>query len=429
MAKFYIWTIGCQMNKADSEYVAGYLEQAGYSPTTMAEKADFILLNSCVVRQSAEDKVINKLSSLKGLKGKSPHTNIALTGCLVDSKVDELRRCFPWVDLFFRPQQWEIFLQWAESHGLTCPNGKDFFVPPHPPVTAFIPIIQGCNSFCSYCIVPYRRGRERSRDLEDICHQVQTLVQRGVKEVTLLGQSVDSYGHDLASRPVLADLLAELNKTEGLLRIRFLTNHPKDMSQKLIQAVAELEKVCEHISLPIQAGDNEILRAMRRGYTIEQYQGLVTQIRSTIPGVALSTDVIVGFPGETEEQFERTLDLLRQIRFDRVHIAAYSPRPGTIASRRLEDNVPHEEKELRRIKAEALQQCIAAEINASFLGKTVEVLVEGKKKGKWQGRTRGDKLVFFTNSTNLLGQLVKVRIERTSPWALQGRILPGSIIN
>jgi len=422
MAKFYIWTIGCQMNKADSEFIAAYLEQAGYSPTPIAEEADFILLNSCVVRQSAENKVINKLSSLKKLTGKSPHATIALTGCLVDSEADELKRRFPWVDLFFRPQQWEILFQWAESHGLPCLDKEDFYIPPHPTVTAFIPIIQGCNSFCSYCIVPYRRGRERSRDLGDICHQVQALVQRGVKEVALLGQSVDSYGHDLASRPDLADLLAELNEIEELLRIRFLTNHPKDMSHKLIQAVAELEKVCEHISLPIQAGDNEILRAMGRGYTVEQYQGLVKQIRSTIPGVALSTDVIVGFPGETEEQFERTLNLLRQIRFDRVHIAAYSPRPGTIASRRLEDNVPPEEKELRRIKAEALQRCIAAEINASFLGKTVEVLVDSEKKGKWQGRTRGDKLVFFTDSTYLLGQLVKVRVERTSPWALQGRI-------
>jgi len=422
MPHYHIWTIGCQMNKADSEYIAGYLEQAGYSPTATAQEADFILLNSCVVRKSAEDKVINKLSSLKGLKRKSPDVTIALTGCLVDSRTDDLQRCFPWVDLLFRPQQWEVLFQWAESQGLPCSDKKGFFIPPRSPVSVFIPIIQGCDSFCSYCIVPYRRGRERSRNLEEIRCQVQTIVQQGVKEVTLLGQSIGSYGHDLASKPDLADLLTELNKIEGLLRIRFLTNHPRDMSRKLIQAIAELEKVCEHISLPIQAGDNEILKAMRRGYTVEQYQGLVEQIRSTIPNVALSTDVIVGFPGETEQQFEGTLDLLRQIRFDRVHIAVYSPRAGTIASRKFEDNVPPQEKELRRTEAEALQECIAAEINASFLGKTVEVLVEGEKKGKWQGRTRGDKLVFFTDNTNLLRQLVKVRIEKTSPWALQGRI-------
>lgn len=422
MAKFYIWTIGCQMNKADSDYVASYLEQSGYSLTYAIEEADFILLNSCVVRQSAEDKVINKLNSLKGLKSKSPGSTLALTGCLVDLKTDELKRRFPHIDLLFRPQQWEVLFQWAENHGLPYPKDKNFFLPSHPPVSAFVPIIQGCNSFCSYCIVPYRRGREKSRPLEEIVCQVQALVHRGVKEIALVGQTVDSYGHDLPSQPDLADLLAELNKIEGLSRIRFLTNHPKDMSQKLIQAVAQLEKVCEHISLPVQAGDNEILRAMGRGYTIEQYQSLVERIRSTIPDIALSTDVIVGFPSETEQQFERTLNLLRQIRFDKVHVAAYTPRHGTIASRKFEDSVPPEEKRRRLSKAEALQQSIATEINARFLGQVVEVLVEDKRKDKWQGRTREDKLVFFPDGDELQGQLVKVKIEHTSPWALQGRM-------
>jgi tRNA-2-methylthio-N6-dimethylallyladenosine synthase len=216
--------------------------------------------------------------------------------------------------------------------------------------------------------------------------------------------------------------LAELNRIQRLLRIRFLTNHPKDMSLKLTRAVAELEKVCEHISLPLQAGDNEILRAMRRGYTAEQYQNLVAQIRSAIPDVALSTDIIVGFPDETDEQFERTLDLLQRIRFDRVHVATYSTRPDTIASRRFDDNVPAEKKELRLQQVEALHQSIAAEINAAFLGQAVEVLAEGRKKGKWLGRTRGDKLVFFAGSSDLAGQLVKVEIEKTSAWALQGRM-------
>lgn len=422
MSKYYIWTTGCQMNKADSDYIASYLEQAGYSPTDDAEKADFILLNSCVVRQSAEEKVINKLNSLKGLKSKSPHSSLALTGCLVDSKTDELKKRFPHIDLLFRPQQWEVLFQWAESHGLPHPKEESFFIPPHPPVSVFIPIIQGCNSFCSYCIVPYRRGREKSRPLEEIVRQTQALVQQGVKEVVLVGQTVDSYGHDLPSHPDLPDLLAELNEIEGLSRIRFLTNHPKDMSQKLIQTVAKLEKVCEHINLPVQAGDNEILKAMRRGYTIEQYQSLVERIRSAIPGIALSTDVIIGFPGETEQQFERTLDLMRKIRFDKVHIAAYTPRPGTIASRMLEDNIPPKEKKRRFSEAEVLQQSIATELNAPFLNMTVEVLVEDKKKDKWQGRTRGDKLVFFSDSSELQGQLVKVKIEHTSPWALQGNM-------
>lgn len=422
MPQYYIWTIGCQMNKADSDCIASFLEQAGYSPTSNAEEANFILLNSCVVRQGAEDKVINKLNSLKGLKKRSPHLTIALTGCLVDSRIDDLKEHFPYIDLLFRPQQWEVLFQWAEEHRLPHLEERDSLIPSCSSVSAFVPIIQGCNNFCSYCIVPYRRGKERSRPPEEVICQVQAMVQRGVKEVTLLGQNVDSYGHDLTSKPDLADLLTELNKIERLWRIRFLTNHPKDMSQKLIQAIAKLEKVCEHISLPVQAGDNEILRTMRRGYTVEQYQGLVKQIRSAIPDIALSTDIIVGFPGETEQQFERTVDLLHRIRFDTVHIAVYSPRPGTIAARKLVDNVPPQEKERRRAKIEALQQSIAAEINARLLGKNVEVLVEGQKKGKWQGRTRGNKLVFFTDSANLLGQLVKVKIEHTSPWSLQGKL-------
>ncbi len=425
MAKYYIWTIGCQMNKSDSDYIASYLEQAGYTRTNATEEADFILLNSCVVRQSAEDKVINKLCSLKGLKSKSPHLTIALTGCLVDSKADELKRRFPYIDLLFRPQQWEVLFQWAENRGLPQPQEKTFFLPHHPTVSVFIPIIQGCNSFCSYCIVPYRRGRESSRPLEEIVRQVQVLIQQGVKEVTLVGQTVDSYGHDLPSQPDLADLLEELNEIDGLSRIRFLTNHPKDMSQKLIQAISKLEKVCEHISLPFQAGDNEILKAMRRGYTIEQYRSLVDRIRFAIPDIALSTDVIVGFPGETEQQFERTLDLLHQIRFDKVHIAAYSPREDTIATREFVDNVVPEEKKRRLVKVEALQQSIATEINSQFLGETVEVLVEDKKKDKWQGRTRGDKLVFFSDCAGLQGQLVKIKVEYTSPWALQGKTESG----
>jgi len=282
--------------------------------------------------------------------------------------------------------------------------------------------IQGCNNFCSYCIVPYRRGRERSRPIEEITDEVKELVHRGVKEVTLLGQNVDSYGHDLPNKPDLADLLTELNTIDGLARIRFLTNHPKDMSTKLIEAIGYLDKVCEQISLPAQSGDNDILKAMRRGYTVEQYHQLITQIRDKIPRVALSTDVIVGFPSESNQQFQQTVNLLSELRFDTVHVAVYSPRPETTASREFEDNIPLAEKRERLHIIEQLQGNIAAEINAHLLDKTVEVLVEGRKKGKWQGRTRSGKLVFFNNNNDCLGQLVKIRIERTSPWSLQGKI-------
>ena len=413
MLQYHIWTIGCQMNKAESERLGSYLEQLGHQATATAEEADLILLNSCVVRQSAENRVINKLNALKPLKRSRPNLTLAVTGCLVNSKLDQLRQSFPHVDYFFKPGEYP---PWLEKQG-----NLHTITPLRPSPSTFVPIIQGCDNFCAYCIVPYRRGRERSRPLAKIVTEVKRLVHCGVKEVTLLGQNVDSYGHDLPSHPTLADLLSELNTIDGLARIRFLTNHPKDMSPRLIEAVARLDKVCELICLPVQSGSNDILKAMRRGYTVEDYRHLITQIRSKIPGVALSTDVLVGFPSETEEQFQQTFNLLSELRLDTVHVAAYSPRPGTIAARKLEDNIPLAEKRERLNKIEQLQERIAAEINHQLLGKTVEVLVEGRKKGKWQGRTRTGKLVFFSDTNDCLGQLVKIRIEKTSPWSLQGK--------
>jgi len=402
------------MNKAESERLGSYLEQLGYQATATAEEADFIVLNSCVVRQSAENRVINKLKTLKSLKRSNPGVTLALTGCLVNSRTDQLRKNFPYVDHFFKPGDYPPWLERQEE--------PDIVLPRHPSPSTFVPIIQGCDNFCSYCIVPYRRGRERSRPLAEIACEVKELVHRRVKEVTLLGQNVDSYGHDLPDKPELADLLSELNAIDGLARIRFLTNHPKDMSPRLIEAVAYLDKVCELICLPAQSGSDDILKAMRRGYTIERYRQLVTEIRSKIPGIALSTDVIVGFPSESSHQFQQTVNLLSELKFDTVHVAAYSPRPGTIASRKFEDNIPLAEKSERLHQIEQLQESIATEINARLLGKTVEVLVEGKKRDKWHGRTRTGKLVFFSDNSDYLGQLVKIRIEKTSPWSLQGRV-------
>ena len=418
MNRFYIWTIGCQMNKADSENLAGKLEQLGYQQVPKPEEADIIVLNSCVVRQSAEDKVVNKLSNLKSIKRNYPDTTIALTGCMVNSHTDHLRERFPHVDFFLKPQQFEALLLHAEKQAESAPQQSAPALGQSP--TAFVPIIKGCDNFCSYCIVPYRRGREKSRPMAEILDGIQQLAQSGVKEVTLLGQNVDSYGHDLPEKPGLADLLTEVNQINGLARIRFLTSHPKDMSQKLIEEVASLEKVCEHISLPVQAGDNDILQAMRRGYTVEQYKDLICRIRDAVPDVALSNDIIVGFPGETEAQFQRTFDLLEEFRFDTVHVAAYSPRPGTIASRRLENNVPAEEKQRRLKLVEELQERISREKNASFLDERAWILVEGRRSGKWQGRTRGDKLVFFESEKDCLGKLVDVKIDHAGAWSLRG---------
>ena len=418
MPQYYIWTIGCQMNKAESERLSGLFEQQGYQATTSAEKADIIVLNSCVVRQSAENRVINKLNDLKSLRRLHPGLTLAVTGCLVNSDNESLKKSFPQVDHFFKPGEYPPWLEkgeWGQA------------LPRHPSPSTYVPIIQGCNNFCAYCIVPYRRGREQSRPPAEVTTEVRELVQRGVKEVTLLGQNVDSYGQDLPGKPDLADLLTELNAISGLVRLRFLTNHPKDMSPRLITAIASLDKVCAQISLPVQSGNNDILKAMRRGYTVEHYRRLVAEMRRKIPQVALSTDVIVGFPSESEEQFRETFNLLAEIRFDTVHVAAYSPRAGTTAARELEDNVPAAEKKRRLNLIEQLQESLATEINARLRGSTVEILVEGKKQGQWYGRTRTDKLVFFRDNRDYQGELVNIKIEKTSPWSLQGKIKSGSL--
>ncbi len=411
------------MNKAESQRIADYLELLGYQATDMLQNASLVVLNTCVVRQSAEDKVIGMLGYLKGIKNSKPSLSIMVTGCFVNSDVKQLEKTFPYVDVFFKPGDYDGLLSWAEKRDIGIPNyGVHLSLNNEVAVSAFIPIIQGCNNFCSYCIVPYRRGRERSRPIEEVVCDVRELVKCGVREVTLLGQNVNSYGHDLPGRPELGNLLTELNDIGDLTRIRFLTNHPKNMNRELIQKIACLDKVCEYINLPFQAGDDDVLKAMRRGYTVEQYRQLVGVIRDCIPGVALSTDVIVGFSNESEEQFECTLAMLEEIRFDTVHVAAYSPRPGTIASREFEDNVTPEIKKGRLNRVETLQAEIAGNLNSQLTGKTVEILVEGKKGAKWYGRTRSNKLVFFESDVDCIGQLVDVTIDRTSPWSLQAEM-------
>jgi tRNA-2-methylthio-N6-dimethylallyladenosine synthase len=412
MPTYHIWTIGCQMNKAESERLGSYFERLGYEAAASANGAELVVLNSCVVRQSAEDRVVNKLDNLKSLKRARPDMTLAVTGCLVNADTSKLEARFPHVDYFFKPGEYP---QWLK-------NPQEPVLPLQPDVAAYVPIIQGCDNFCTYCIVPYRRGREKSRAPAEIIAEVRELAGRGAKEVTLLGQNVDSYGHDLPGKPDLADLLYELNDIEGLWRIRFLTNHPKDMSLKLVEAVAALDKVCEQLTLPVQSGSNEILKAMGRGYSAGHYRKLVAEIRARIPDIALSTDVLLGFPSESEAQFRETADLLSELNFDTVHIAAFSPRPGTIAAGKLEDNVPPAEKKRRVEHIERLQEGIASGINARLKGKIVEVLVEGEKGGRWRGRTRTDKLVFFNDSRDCRGKLIKVRVEKTSPWSLQGRI-------
>ena len=424
MNSFYLWTIGCQMNTADSERLGSALEQMGLQPVELARDADVIVLNSCVVRQSAEDKVVGYLSSTLPLKRNNPDRVVALMGCMVGQKTDELARRFPYVDVFMRPQQYEPLLELlGQRMGLDWEGCVGALTPTRPDVTCHVPIIHGCDLMCTFCIIPYRRGRQVSRPLEEVAREVELLAARGVKEVTVLGQTVDAYGHDLPEDTDLADLLQRLNDVHGLERVRFLTSHPSFMSERIVRAVADLPKVCEHINLPVQSGDDEVLARMRRNYTRADYIDLVNWIRETVPGASLSTDVIVGFPGETAKQFRNTLELLEELRFDKVHCAPYSTRPGTIAHRSMDDDIHRDDKTGRREQVDQLQERLLTEINAGLVGTTEEVLVERRHKGKWQGRTRANKLVFFEDEAYHLGALVDLRIDRATAWSLQGSLI------
>ncbi len=440
--RYYIWTIGCQMNIADSRRLASALERLGHAPAPRAEDADIVVLNTCVVRQQAEDKVYGRLSSLKPLKSRRPEPVVALMGCLVGNRDPApLQKRFPWVDLFMPPSDPAPLLDYLAERGLVDEDRalaaredgrrygiQDGFLLPRAErgrlVSAYIPILLGCSHACTYCVIPYRRGPERSRPAAEIVAEARALAAQGVREITLLGQIVDRYGEDrvAGSGLRLVGLLEQLHEIEGLVRIRFLTSHPNWMNDDLLRAVARLDKVCEHIEVPVQAGDDEVLARMRRGYTADDYRRLVARIREIVPSVSIATDIIVGFPGESEEQFQHTYDLLAELRLDKAHIARYSPRPQTVAARHYPDDVPAEEKERRRKLLDDLQAGIVAAINSRLLGQRVEVLVEGKRKGRWWGRTRTDRLVFFTAAQDLTGQLVPVRVTWSGPWSLVGEV-------
>ena len=420
MSRFYIWTIGCQMNRADSLKATDELMRRGHMLVGRVEDAGVIILNTCVVRQSAENKVIGRLTSLKPLKRGPDRCAIVVMGCFVGD-LSALEQRFPYVDAFIAPSDIDGLVEFVEQW-----DGGSGSVPltetvARVPMASLLPISYGCDHHCTYCIVRLRRGPERSRPLADIVQEAEELVARGAAEITLLGQNVDSYGHDLPGQPNLADLLRAIHDIEGLRRIRFLTSHPADFRSEITEAVVELPKVCEHFELAVQAGDDQVLKRMGRGYTADQFRQLVDGVRRRIPDASIATDVIVGFPGESVEQFEGTVRLLRDVRFDVVHIAAYSPRPGT-RSARWDDDVPAAEKTRRRRLLEEIQERIAAEINAKLLGRTVEILVEGKNKGKWRGRTRTNKLVFFKADGDWLGRLVSVEVTWTGPWSMQAEI-------
>ncbi|GCE46723.1 tRNA-2-methylthio-N6-dimethylallyladenosine synthase [Thermosporothrix hazakensis] len=481
--KYHIWTVGCQMNQADSQRIQAILEDLGWEETGM-DQANLVVLNTCSVRQAPEEKAHNLLAQLKRVKEKRDDLLVALMGCMIGKQktIDELSKRYPHIDLFMKVEQADIlprFLEerWTPISGAGCldiefmdneqpaatpvapaqitPTFATSFnrtgkrtvlpmaivpkpgervahyptnIPPqaHAKPTAWLPIVLGCNKVCTYCIVPYRRGRERSRPIDELMVEARTLVDKGAKELTLLGQTIEAYGLDLPGQPNLADLMESLSEIEGLKRIRFMTSYPRHMTDDMIRRMAAMPKVCEHLNIPVQAGHNDTLKRMKRGYTIEEYCERIDRVRELWPKASLSTDIIVGFCGETEEEFQTTLDMLAKIRFDVVHVAAYSVRPGTVAAR-WEDDIPLAEKKRRLHAVEEQQARIALEINQPLVGSIEEVMVEeiNTSRGlqQWKGRNRTNKLVFFPAPDDRdikPGDLVNVRIERATAWSLQG---------
>lgn len=424
------------MNYADARRVATELEKLGYRATPRAEDADVIVLETCTVRQQSEDKTYGKLQNLRPLKAKNPNKTIAVMGCVVGVRGNrELEERFPFVDVFMAPSTDGMPLinhlrqEEGQAIELTAAQQQhalldgEVILPEHERgqlVSAPVSIVYGCSHACSFCIIPQRRGIERSRPVGEIAAEVRSLVAQGVREVVLLGQIVDRYGYDVPDGPDLADLLRVINEVDGLQRIRFLTSHPNYMTDKILYAVRDLPKVMPQIEVPIQAGDNEVLARMKRGYTREQYRRLVQRIREIVPDAAVNCDIIVGFPGETEAQFQQTYDILAELKLDKIHLARYSPRPGTVSARRMVDDVPDEEKRRRFHLIEALQKEISAEKMKQWRGQVVEVLVEDLHKGKWRGRSPQGKLVFFDDPRELKGELVQVRINHTGPWSMSG---------
>lgn len=435
---YHIWTIGCQMNEADSRRLAQQLEFAGYKPANQAESADLVVLNTCVVRQQAEDKAVGRLSALKGVKATRPDMTIALMGCMVGLKeAPELQKRFPFVDIFMPPSETTPLLDFLQARGLLddlrheeqrvrtlrdAIQDEDLPLPALQAgvVTANVPVVLGCSHACTFCVIPYRRGAERSRPLNDILAEVRSLVSQGVREVMLLGQIVDRYGMDLSDGTDLSGLLRAVAGIDGLKRLRFLTSHPNYMTDAILETVAGSDVICPQIEVPIQAGNDTVLENMRRGYTVAQYRVLIERIRAYMPDAAIHTDIIVGFPGETHEQFMETLRLVEELRLDKVHLSKYSERPKTIAARRMPDTVSEEEKQARWQMIEETQTRILDEKNRALRGRTVSVLVEDHYKGKWRGRTRHGKIVFFEDPRALRGEEVDVRIEWTGPYSMIG---------
>lgn len=435
--KYYLtFTYGCQMNVRDSETIAGLLEAMGYSATDDLDKADLVLFNTCSVRHSAENKVFGKLGEITALKRKRPDLIIALGGCMAQVPENRIRLKKQGVDIVFGTHNIhelpqiinEVLMKKSRIINVwdnAGPIVESLPAKRSPGVNAFVNIMFGCDNFCSYCIVPYTRGRERSRRPADIVQEITELARLGYPEITLLGQNVNSYGKGLDENIDFADLLGMVSEIDGIKRIRFTTSHPKDMSDRLIDAMAKYDKVCEHAHIALQSGSNNVLKRMNRGYTQEHFVNLVNKMRDRIPEIAITTDIIVGFPGETEKDYMETLKTVDKIRFDAAFTFMYSPRAGTRAAS-FTDEVPLEIKKERLIRLNTLQYGIAMDINKSLEGTVQEVLVEGPSKTdpqKMSSRTRTNRIIIFSGNEGLIGKIINVKITEAKTFSLFGEIV------
>lgn len=423
---------GCQMNISDAERMEGQLRTIGYERTDAMDEADLILLNTCCVRETAEDKVYGKIGEIKHLKSQNPELILGITGCMAQKESDKLIKRAPHIDFVLGTNKVHELTQVVQEiqrergHIVDTQLGETE-LPDDVPVmrggalSAWVPIMYGCNNFCTYCIVPYVRGRERSRLPEDVVKEVEQAVAQGYKEVTLLGQNVNSYGKD-HQQADFADLLKMVDAVPGIRRVRFMTSHPKDLSDKVIAAIRDGEHLCEHIHLPVQYGSNRILKAMNRVYTIESYRDLVRRIHEALPEAALTTDLIVGFPGETDDDFQELLAFLKEIRYDSAYTFIYSKRSGTPAAT-MENQVDELVKKERLNQLMAVQNTISLEINQALQGKVLEVMVEGPSKhdaAVWNGRTRTNKIVLFPHGEEKAGDFIQVKITQPQTWVLKG---------
>ncbi|WP_202710929.1 tRNA (N6-isopentenyl adenosine(37)-C2)-methylthiotransferase MiaB [Sporosalibacterium faouarense] len=436
--KYTIVTWGCQMNEHDSEKMAGMLEEMGYVNTDDIQHTDLIIYNTCLVRENAELKVYGNLGELKALKRDKPDLIIAVSGCMMQKKEvrDVIKQKYRFVDILFGTHNLHKLPEFIANHNQTSKMIVDVWedggeivegLPAHRKhgFKAFVNIMYGCNNFCSYCIVPYTRGRERSRNPEDIVKEIEKLAKEGYKEITLLGQNVNSYGKTLENKVTFAELLRMIDKIEGVERVRFMTSHPKDLSEELIYAMRDCDTVCEHFHLPFQAGSNRVLKIMNRKYTKEKYLEIVGRLKEEVPNVSITTDIIVGFPGETDEDFEETLDVVRKVGFDSAFTFLYSIREGTPAAD-MENQVPDDIKRERFQRLLDTLRPLSHEANQHYVNEVVEVLIENVSKNNddvLSGRTRTNKLVHFAGTKDLIGQLVNVKIDEAKTWTLEGHII------